>query len=71
MTNTNGDGSNRPEAIEKSAPESEPATAQRSFEAWKRDFDAWMAAVEARAGRYPRGFVMDDSRESIYDGCGE
>jgi hypothetical protein len=33
--------------------------------------DAWLADVDSRAGRYPPGFVMDDSRESIYQGCGE
>jgi len=34
-------------------------------------FDGWLADVDSRAGRYPTGFVMDDSRESIYQGCGE
>ena len=38
---------------------------------WKKNFDAWMAEVERRAHRYPPGFVLDDSRESIYQGCGE
>jgi hypothetical protein len=27
--------------------------------AWKRD-------AESRAGRYPKGFVLDDSRETLY-----
>jgi hypothetical protein len=31
----------------------------------------WMAQVHQRAGRYPVGFVADDSRESIYRGRGE
>ena len=31
----------------------------------------WMAQVQKRAGRYPAGFVVDDSRESIYEGRGE
>jgi hypothetical protein len=31
----------------------------------------WMTEVEKRADRYPAGFVVDDSRESIYEGCGE
>ena len=31
----------------------------------------WMAQVEKRANRYPAGFAVDDSRESIYKGCGE
>ena len=41
------------------------------FDDWKRNFDAWMAEAQTRARRYPAGFVMDDSRESIYEGCGE
>ena len=41
------------------------------FDDWKNNFDAWMARVQARASRYPPGFVLDDSRESIYEGCGE
>jgi hypothetical protein len=28
--------------------------------------DAWMKEVEARADRYPPGFVLDDSYEAIY-----
>ncbi len=31
----------------------------------------WMAQVQKRAGRYPAGFAVDDSRVSIYEGCGE
>jgi hypothetical protein len=42
-----------------------------AFEDWKKGFDAWMADVQDRARRYPPGFVLDDSRESIYLGCGE
>lgn len=42
-----------------------------SFGDWKKNFAAWMADVQGRAHRYPPGFVMDDSRESIYEGCGE
>jgi hypothetical protein len=41
------------------------------FDDWKKQFDKWMADVQGRAHRYPSGFVMDDSRESIYEGCGE
>jgi hypothetical protein len=41
-----------------------------AFDEWKRTFDGWMADVQRRAGRYPRGFVMDDSRENMYAGCG-
>jgi hypothetical protein len=34
-------------------------------------FEEWMAHVKTRADRYPPGFVVDDSRESIYAGRGE
>ncbi len=37
----------------------------------EKAFAEWMAQVQKRAGRYPAGFVVDDSRESIYQGCGE
>jgi len=30
-----------------------------------------MQEVATRIGRYPEGFVLDDSRESIYEGRGE
>lgn len=38
---------------------------------WQRAFEAWMAEVQARAHRYPEGFFVDDSRESMYEGCGQ
>jgi hypothetical protein len=38
---------------------------------WQRRFDAYLREVAARAGRYPEGFVLDDSRETIYEGQGE
>ena len=47
-----------------------PST-ELSIEEWKKGFEAWMKEVQARAHRYPPGFVLDDSRESIYEGCGE
>ncbi len=31
----------------------------------------WMAQVQERANRYPAGFVVDDSRERIYEARGE
>jgi antitoxin (DNA-binding transcriptional repressor) of toxin-antitoxin stability system len=37
-----------------------------SIEQWQKEFDAWMKEVEARADRYPPGFVLDDSYEAIY-----
>jgi hypothetical protein len=48
-----------------------PSATATPFDNWKRRFEAWMAQVQTRAHRYPPGFVMDDSRESIYQGCGE
>jgi hypothetical protein len=48
-----------------------PSRTAASFDEWNKTFDAWMADVRARADRYPPGFVLDDSRESIYEGCGE
>jgi hypothetical protein len=42
-----------------------------SFAGWKEQFDAWMAEVQTRAARYPAGFVLDDSRESMYEGPDE
>jgi hypothetical protein len=37
-----------------------------SYEEWQKRFDAWMKEAQARAGRYPPGFVVEDSRETIY-----
>jgi hypothetical protein len=48
-----------------------PTLSPAPFDDWKKKFDAWMAEVEARAHRYPPGFVLDDSRESMYEGCGQ
>jgi hypothetical protein len=42
-----------------------------SPEEWRRRFDDYMNEVAARARRYPEGFVLDDSRETIYEGRGE
>src|ERR1017187_1308936 len=49
----------------------QPPASAPAFDEWKKRFDAWMARVQTRASRYPPGFVLDDSRESIYEGCGE
>jgi hypothetical protein len=35
-------------------------------EAWKRAFEEWTKEIESRAGNYPPGFRVDDSRETIY-----
>ena len=42
-----------------------------SYAEWKQRFDAHMESIETRADRYPPGHVVDASRESIYEGCGE
>ena len=42
------------------------ATPSVSYEEWQKRFDAWMKETQARAGRYPPAFVVDDSRETIY-----
>jgi len=35
-------------------------------EAWERAMAEWRARAESREHRYPLGFVLDDSRETIY-----
>ena len=35
-------------------------------DAWQAELEAWKRDAESRAGRYPAGFVLDDSRETIY-----
>jgi hypothetical protein len=35
-------------------------------DAWRAELDAWKRDAESRAGRYPPGFVLDDSRETGY-----
>lgn len=44
----------------------EAASTPLTGEAWRVELDAWKADAEGRADRYPPGFVLDDSRESIY-----
>ena len=48
-----------------------PSPTAAPWDDWKIKFDAWMGEVQGRAPRYPPGFVLDDSRETIYEGCGE
>ena len=38
---------------------------------WLKAFDELTELIQSRADRYPPGFRVDDSRESIYEGCGE
>jgi hypothetical protein len=47
------------------------APAQKSPDEWSAEFGAWMRDVATRASAYPEGFVVDDSRQSIYEGRGE
>jgi hypothetical protein len=42
-----------------------------SNEQWLIQFNAWMDDVAKRASVYPAGFIVDDSRESIYEDRGE
>ena len=35
-------------------------------EAWRAELEAWKRDAESRAGRTLPGFVLDDSRETIY-----
>ena len=35
-------------------------------DAWLAAWDAWTRDIENRSGRYPPGFVLDDSRDAIY-----
>jgi hypothetical protein len=42
-----------------------------SSDEWRRRLDAYLQEVASRADRYPPGFVVDDKRETIYEGRGE
>ena len=54
---------NRLVEISTSVPESSlPLTG----EAWHAELDSWKRDAKSRAARYPAGFVLDDSRETIY-----
>jgi hypothetical protein len=35
-------------------------------DAWRAEVEAWKRDAESRAGRYPQGYVLDDSREATY-----
>jgi antitoxin component of RelBE/YafQ-DinJ toxin-antitoxin module len=35
-------------------------------DAWLAELDAWKRDAASRTGQYPPGFVLDDSRETIY-----
>jgi predicted transcriptional regulator len=57
------------EAIEEKLALSMPAS--KTGSEWSAAFDVWMREVAARAPAYPPGFVVDDSRETTYEGRGE
>jgi hypothetical protein len=42
-----------------------------SPEEWTKRFEEYMQEVAARACRYPSGFALDDSRQTMYQGRGE
>ena len=48
-----------------------PISAQQTPDQWKAEFGAWMRDVFARASAYSPEFLVDDSRETIYEGRGE
>jgi antitoxin (DNA-binding transcriptional repressor) of toxin-antitoxin stability system len=56
-------------AVARIVPPLEPAV-EPARDSWQSRFDDWMTAVEARAGRYPVEFTLDDTRETIYRGRG-
>jgi hypothetical protein len=33
---------------------------------WRAELSAWKREAERRADRYPPGYILDDSRESMY-----
>jgi hypothetical protein len=43
-----------------------PSSPAPTREERRRAFEEWTKQIESRAGRYPPGHVLDDSRESIY-----
>jgi hypothetical protein len=47
-----------------SAPEQTPLPL--TGDAWRAELEAWKRDAESRADRYPPGFVLDDSRETLY-----
>lgn len=40
-------------------------------EVWEHEMEEWDRDIEARADRYPPGFLVDDSRELMYFGKDE
>ncbi len=46
-------------------------TGDLPYAEWKQVFDGLLARAKSRADRYPPGFRLNDSRETIYEGRGE
>jgi len=49
---------------EAGGPASEPLPL--TGDAWLAELEAWKRDAQGRAGRYAPGFVLDDSRETVY-----
>ena len=58
------------QAVARIVPPDAPGSHPLSHANWQTQFDLWMQEVDSRAARYPNGFNLDDSRESIYNGRG-
>jgi hypothetical protein len=43
-----------------------PASTPLTGDAWHAELETWTRDAEGRAGRYPAGFVLDDSRDTLY-----
>ncbi len=41
------------------------------YEVWKKNYDAMIELFRVTLAHLPPDFVVDDSRETIYEGCGE
>ena len=60
------------ELVERAGQPAAPAApAVLSGDAWVRQLEAITQGILARAGRYPAGFTLDDSRDTMYQGRGE
>lgn len=55
-------------AAEQATPEAAEQPAVLAGDAWVRKFEEVNRAVQADAARYPAGFRLDDSRETMYQG---
>jgi hypothetical protein len=53
-------------ALKELARNGTPSLPPVTEETWQREQEAWQKRAASRAGRYPPGHVVDDSRETIY-----